>query len=272
MDSTGTFDHRGILTPGACGTQFQIARHLPAAELAFFVDRYWIVRWDLRGQPPYPQETLPYPCIHMVFRAGASAIRGVITRRFQVLLEGKGQVFGVKLRPGAFFPFVGSPVSELTDGTLPLSRVFGPEAEGLAAAVLASEDDQAQIALVEAALRPRLPARDPLVETVAGIVALAASCHEMNRAEDLATRAGLPLRSLQRLFRRYVGVSPKWVLRRFRMHEAASRSALGTGIDWAAVAHDLGYFDQSHFIKDFQDQVGRSPAEYMTLCAARTKG
>jgi AraC-like DNA-binding protein len=84
--------------------------------------------------------------------------------------------------------------------------------------------------------------------------------------DDLAAAAGRSPRALQRLFREYVGVTPKWVLRRLRLQEAAERMADGTG-DWAALALDLGYFDQAHFINDFRRVVGRSPAEYAAQAA-----
>lgn len=72
----------------------------------------------------------------------------------------------------------------------------------------------------------------------------------------------MSLRQLQRLFREYVGVSPKWVIQRYRLLDAAERVAAGTTIDWADLSLDLGYADQAHFIRDFKKLVGRSPAEY----------
>jgi AraC-like DNA-binding protein len=71
---------------------------------------------------------------------------------------------------------------------------------------------------------------------------------------------------MQRLFREYVGVSPKWVLQRYRLHEAAARLAEGTPGTWAAVAADLGYSDQSHFIRDFTRAVGLTPGAYAAEC------
>ena len=85
-----------------------------------------------------------------------------------------------------------------------------------------------------------------------------------------SARASAPAcspRSLQRLFREYVGVTPKWVLQRVRLHEAAERMADGDSDCAAALALDLGYFDQAHFIKDFKAIVGRSPSEYAAMCA-----
>ena len=82
------------------------------------------------------------------------------------------------------------------------------------------------------------------------------------RVDELAARHAMSPRTLQRLFRRYVGVSPKWVLQRYRLHEAAERIAEGRDGDWAATALELGYFDQAHFIRDFKALIGASPAQY----------
>lgn len=262
-----TASKRGILNPRAAQRHFHLARHAPSGDLSFFIERHWVVRWDLRGREPYRQETLPQPCVNMVLQAGRSAVHGVGTRRFSVLLEGQGQVVGTKFKPGAFFPFVGFPMSELTDRSLALGEVFGPGGDELERAVLGRVDDGEQIAIIEGFLRPRLPPRDEHVATVARVVGLALECRAIHKVEHLSERAGMSARTLQRLFRRYVGVSPKWVIRRIRMHEAAERVAEGGAVSWTALAQELGYFDQAHFIKDFKAQVGRSPARYAALCA-----
>lgn len=70
------------------------------------------------------------------------------------------------------------------------------------------------------------------------------------------------MRTLQRLFRRHVGVGPKWVLQRYRLHEAIEQLADRREVDWSRFAVDHGYFDQAHFIADFRAVVGRSPSQY----------
>ena len=72
----------------------------------------------------------------------------------------------------------------------------------------------------------------------------------------------MSLRALQRLFNDAVGVGPKWVINRYRMHEAVARVQAGQPVSWAALAQDLGYFDQAHFIADFRKLVGRTPGDY----------
>ena len=59
-----------------------------------------------------------------------------------------------------------------------------------------------------------------------------------------------------------MGISPKWLLRRYRLHEVTERLATGTPIDWAALATDLGFADQAHLSRDFADLFGEPPTAY----------
>jgi AraC-like DNA-binding protein len=72
----------------------------------------------------------------------------------------------------------------------------------------------------------------------------------------------LTTRTLQRLFATYVGVSPKWVIQRYRLHEAAEQLAADPSINQASLAAELGYSDQAHFVRDFKRIVGMTPAAY----------
>ncbi len=79
------------------------------------------------------------------------------------------------------------------------------------------------------------------------------------RLQDVVTASGLSLRLLQRHFLQYVGVNPKWVIQRYRLHEAAERLKAGP-VDLTALA--LGYFDQAHFTRDFRAIVGKPPGAW----------
>jgi AraC-like DNA-binding protein len=82
------------------------------------------------------------------------------------------------------------------------------------------------------------------------------------RVEHVAAMHHVAPRTLQRLFRRYVGVGPKWVLKRLRIHRAAERLTATSPPRWIELALELGYYDHAHFIRDFRLIVGGSPAEY----------
>jgi AraC-like DNA-binding protein len=72
---------------------------------------------------------------------------------------------------------------------------------------------------------------------------------------------------INKLFNEYVGVGPKWVVKRYRLQEAADQLAGGEDADLPQLALDLGYFDQPHFIKDFKSIVGKTPTEYSRKAA-----
>jgi transcriptional regulator GlxA family with amidase domain len=100
---------------------------------------------------------------------------------------------------------------------------------------------------------------------VSALVEAIAARPQLLRVDELAEYAGMTVRQVQRLFAEYVGVPPKWVLRRARLHEAAALADAaqpGAGVDWAALAADLGYSDQAHLTRDFTAAVGAPPARY----------
>jgi AraC-like DNA-binding protein len=253
---------RGILNFKAGAKKFQLARHLPAQDLSFFVEHYWIVSWDLRGQEPYVQETLPYPCVHVVIEKDQSRVFGVETGKFARLLENKGRVFGIKFKPGGFYPLVKSSISRLTNTSISLRDVFGVNAGVLEEALLSQEGEAEMIELAENFLRERLPEQDKNVRVINEIVDCIIAHREITKVDDVVSQLNLNKRRVQRLFREYVGVSPKWVIKRYRLHEVAERLADREAVDWPTMVVELGYSDQAHFIKDFKTIVGRTPTEY----------
>ncbi len=258
-----TTSEYGLL--GVRDIDFRLDRVPASADLAGLVERHWLVSWD---QPPGRSASvtlLPHPCVNVVFDRGAVAVAGVGTDRFTYTYRDRGRVFGVKFRPGAFRPFLDGPVSALTDRTVPLVTLW-PSAPRFAAALAEAPDLTDLVAVAEAELRAHWPEPDPMVVEIGEIVHALLYDREITRVEEVCRRFGLSARTLQRMFQRYVGVSPKWVLRRYRLHEAAARLAEGTGGTWAEVAAELGYFDQPHFIRDFTRAIGMTPVAYAEAC------
>jgi AraC-like DNA-binding protein len=259
-----TTSQRGVLDLEAAARHFRLTRYTPSPDLAHLVERHWFVEWHLRE--PYTQGVVTHPSVNLAFEPHYALVFGVVTGRSDHTIEGHGKVVGCKFRPGGFHPFVPVPAITLTDRVATLEETFGDPGD-LHERVIAARSDRAQIAVVEAFLRERLPPPDPNVELVGRVVRLVLDMPELTRVDQLVERTGMSPRSLQRLFREYVGVSPKWVLRRVRLHEAAERISDDPRTDWPKLALDLGYFDQAHFIKDFKAVVGRAPTEYAAMCA-----
>lgn len=253
---------RGVLHQRLAEGDFKHARRAPSPALADLIEHYWQVSWDLRGLPAQQQETLPHPNVHFVVEPGCTRIYGVHTGRFVRRLEGQGQVFGIKFKAGGFFPFYDAPVSELLNRSLDPSRIFGEDAARFESAILASTDIDAMATLAEQLLLAHLPAVNANVARVGELVASIATDRSLISVDMLARQSGMTKRTLQRMFNQYVGVGPKWVINRYRLHEVVAQLQAGVPIAWAELALTLGYFDQAHFIRDFRKLVGRSPAEY----------
>jgi AraC-like DNA-binding protein len=203
--------------------------------------------------------------VNLAFEATGAAVYGVDRKIFTRRLSGAGKALGVRFRPGGFRPFNSRPIFSLNDRVVPASRLFGPAADEACAVVMAADaDDAAMIAAATGLLRGFGAAVDPVVEQAAGLAKRITEDPGLQRVAQLAEVSGLSERRLQRLFADYVGVSPKWVMRRARLHEAALRvEADGpVSVDWAVLAADLGYADQAHLARDFTATLGVPPSRY----------
>jgi AraC-like DNA-binding protein len=254
---------RGILRRKALAGRIAHERFAPSAVLEPFVAHFWTVRWDLRGEPPFLVETLPHPCVHVTFEKGRAQVGGITTKRFKRRLRGQDRVFGIKFRPGAFQPFYRAPLARLTDRIVSLRAVFGRESDALKGAILSEKDVRRCVTLAEAFLEERVPAMPVVLAGLRDLVERLATDQSITRVEQAAAIAGMDVRKLQRRFNAAIGVSPKWVIQRYRLHEAAAQLAQENAPDMASLALQLGYFDQSHFITDFKAVVGRPPGEYV---------
>jgi AraC-like DNA-binding protein len=258
---------RGILVPRLAAGAFRHERVAPCAGLAGLVEHYWFVGWDTQGHPPQQQETLPHPNVHLVVEHDTDGVYGVHTARYTKQLAGQGFAFGIKFRPGGFRPFLGHAVADIADQRLPLASVFGPAGDAFARQVRACAAPGAMAAAAQAFLLARLPPPDPDAARAAALVAAIGGDPALLTVEALAEQAGINRRALQRLFQQYVGVGPKWVIKRYRMHEAVAQLQAGAAPELAQLALGLGYYDQAHFIKEFTALVGKPPGEYRRAIA-----
>lgn len=252
---------RGILNQKKGKENFELSRFLPSEMLKPFIEHYWIVKWDLKGVGPFRQEVLSHPSVHLVFEKNNTWIWGVVTKKFTRILEGKGEVLGIKFSPAGFYPFYQKPVAGFTNSKIALTEAFDENADELEDQIL-NKGDEEKIHLTEDFLIRHLPGPDHQMTEVNKMVQEIMERPEIKKVEDLESRFPYTKRTLQRLFRQYVGASPKWVIQRYRLHEAAERIASGNVKSWAELALELGYYDQAHFIRDFKAIVGKSPKEY----------
>ena len=193
-----------------------------------------------------------------------------MTGAFEYTLRDSGRVLGTRFRPGAFRGFLGRPVQSITDQELPLSSLFHCDDAEAERRVLDASDDDGMVSAASAILRSALPPHDPQVERIGAILQTIKDHPDITQVQQLADQLGISVRRLQLLFKEYVGASPKWVIRRNRLLDAADQLANGTDVDLATLAQTLGYYDQAHFTTDFEKLVGKPPADYRRSCKAPT--
>ena len=166
-----------------------------------------------------------------------------------------------RFTPVGAYTFLRVPLEEFTGYTVSLTDIIGSPGEGhsLSERLNSAENHRQRIALVEQFLlaTKRGSTPDPLISAA---VAWLERSAETKRIDDLSRYVGLSQSALERRFRRTIGVSPKKFASLARLRRAARLQA--TGADLTTVAHASGYYDQSHFIKEFRRTTGRAPSAY----------
>ncbi|MGV9546456.1 AraC family transcriptional regulator [Nocardia beijingensis] len=258
-------DTKGILHPDEQARHRWLVRLPPGPAVDRYVEWYWAVGWDLRGRPPYRAEVLSYPSVNVTFERSETRtggfVNGVTTTKFIRELSGLGETFGIRFRAGGFGAFTGLDVGSFRDRAVPLAEVL-PDAGSLTERVLDAPTVESRRRVVEEYLADHPAVEDPTYRLVLRIIDAMAADQELTRVDQIAERFDIPARTLQRMFRRYVGAGPKWVLRRYRLQDGADLLAKGRTEDLAALAAELGYFDQAHFSREFTAEVGMAPLEY----------
>ncbi len=255
---------RGALPAPAPDGHIERRRVLPPAALSPFVHHFWSVRWELRT--PFTGEALAHPATRLLLHEKDgehhAEVAGVPTGRFTVRLQGRGGVFGIAFRPAMFQPLWRASMASLTDRAVPVERALGPDARAWARALHDEPELEGRIAIASAFLAPRLMPVQPELARLRDLVARMAADRSLLRGADGAAAIGRDVRTLERRFRRYVGVTPKWVLQRYRLHEAAEQLGGPRSPALASLAASLGYADQAHFTRDFKRMVGRTPQSF----------
>ena len=296
FETLKTAQIRGILpTPPADACT--ISRAEPPAALRPYVSWSWTARWQL-GDATHEQRTLPYPCANLVADDEGIFLYGPTSTCFSKHLTGTGHAVGIKFLPGGVRPLLDGPVADITDRRLPVADLLADQhlaasisclasappgqllvgLQGLLADTLSGSradepDDGSGYGSADAPSEPSTrpepadvypsdsPSTDPKIELAGRAVAVISTNRQITQVNQVASAVSMSRRSLQRLFTDYIGLGVKATIKRYRMQEAAEVALSGTPVDWATLATDLGYYDQSHFVGVFTATFGTSPRD-----------
>ncbi|ADT98339.1 MULTISPECIES: AraC family transcriptional regulator [Mycolicibacterium] len=256
---------RGVVGRPAGASAFDLRRWAADGRTSRYVEHYWSVNWDLRGNDPFDSTVITFPAMHITHEWGQDAVRhgfslpntlvhGVVEQVFRTTISEKGCVVGARFRPGGFTARFGGDASVRTGCVEPIGDLFG-------AAVALPDDVEDAAAELDTLIGGGGPP-DAVFDALSALVDRIRDDSGVHRVEQVMDLSPWSVRTTQRVFRRYVGVPVKWVLCRYRLQNAALEIETDPGVDFADLAVRLGWYDQAHFINDFRSMLGSTPGEY----------
>jgi AraC-like DNA-binding protein len=278
-----SLDAKGILRKEEGRQAFRLNLFEPHLELKPWIEYYWAVEWDL-GNETFVQTVITNPTIDLSFENdpltnhsdACVVVTGVVPRSYRRILRGRGDVFAIHFHPGMFRPWWGESVKSLTGKAERLgtgSRHWETGANELVSSVL-NQPNQTRVKRIDALLLEHRPPQDAVGEDIRNLVLAARHDRALWETDALSRHRGVSVRTNQRQFLEYVGIGPKWVIHRYRIQAAldildAERSSGELG-DLTKLALDLGYFDHSHFSRDFRNVTGYAPNNYRKVQGSRS--
>lgn len=240
----------------------------PPPVLDPFVDRFWYRAPGESAGSTAPHRVLPDGCLDIVVNARHAIVVGAMTRPILVApTDGSGMI-GVRFKPGMATAFLRIPAADITDDHAPLEAVWrdGADVADYVGSSLASEGAVPRLAELLTARLSRIA--DVPRDMMAAVERIVARGGRVDISR-LASSLGVTRQHLARRFATHVGVTPKTLSRVMRMREAI-RLAAASRVNWAAVAVDLGYSDQSHLVSEFRSLTGLTPSRWTALQQARS--
>lgn len=266
-------DSRGIVSPARFAEVAGLHKFPAPEPLTGLVRQFWVLRWALPTGVEHTQDVLSHPGANLSVGSTEAdpdmieaRLYGVTRDLFRRVLRRSGWTVAATTWPGGIGAFLTVPAQDCTDRVLRPEDTLGLDEPAVIEAVSAPGHDPGRVAALADALTSvldRAPAgRVDAAHEVAAVARLAETDRGVRRVEQLADAAGVGARTLQRMFREYAGVSPTWMLRRYRLLDAAERVRGGEAVSWAGVARELGFSDQAHLVREFHAAIGETPEAY----------
>jgi AraC-like DNA-binding protein len=249
---------------------------MPRIGLQPYVDRIW--GWESE-QPAVLPAMLPGTGAELMFHyASAVAIQSVrsgsskVGRAFllcsrrsphQPLPQGRVGFVSVRMRSGALRHFCPLPLADLIDDAIAIEDIWGRSGKEVMDRVTQAAGTPQRIAIIEAWLQDRLAEHAKPEPAIEAAVHQLYYGHQNVKIDILAGQLGMSRRNFERVFQKHIGLAPKVFQRTARFHLTVRDMLLTASHDYLGVALDHGYYDQAHFIHEFEDFVGSPPVNYL---------
>lgn len=250
----------------------QFTRIDPPDALKNYVECYWIV--ESADREPHLQKIIPDGFPEIIFHFGDpyrinlsgkwelqhdSLLAGQITKYFYLENTGRSDILGIKMKPAALAHLLGMNMHMLKDKVLTLHECNHAALNMLSESIRTSSDHRKQINMINEqlmALQHEVQP-DPVIELAVDTIF---SSRGMNTVSSLCQQCEVSERQLERLFRRYIGLTPKFYARIIRFSYIFQVTEEGKS--WSDVGLESGFYDQPHFIRNFKAFTGEDPSGY----------
>ncbi|PWW11215.1 MULTISPECIES: helix-turn-helix domain-containing protein [Pseudidiomarina] len=252
----------GVLHQKESQQLYSLRRYYPKLELTDFVDQFWLVDWSLPANKTHTQRNIPDPNFHLVISHDSVKVLGPVTKVYNYTMSGKNRIIGVKFSLGALQPFLSLPFVEYVDKEIDAAEVFGKNLTEALSRLLSINNDALICEVLEKKLSPLKTSACDSQQYVQKLVSLIKDDPSVSKVSQLSERAGRSPRLIQRYFKKHIGLSAKWLIRKYRLHRVLERLDAGE-VSILDVVMELEYTDQSHLIRDFKEIIGATPNGYV---------
>ena len=199
-----------------------------------------------------------------VISNGTASLLGPVSKSYSYEMQGKGQIIGVKFALGALAERLSFKPADFIDQQLKAGQIFDMDTSRLLSELSAANSDQQRVAILQSCFKPFAIAPSAQGARVRQLVSLIKQQSDITKVELLSERSNLSVQAIQRCFRQYLGITPKWLIRKYRLHQALLLLEQHS-VQIADLVESLGYTDQSHLIRDFKEFLGVTPTAYTRL-------
>lgn len=251
----------------------------PHPDLASLVNFYWTLEVPAEDKPQR-QRIIPDGGIEMAFILGddikrytstdefilqpRAMVLGQVIEPFYVEPVGVVNTFAVSFYPYGFANFVAEPIKGLVNKETPIELLFGDaSAKKLHQKILKATNTGERIKVVEAFLFGRLNEKTTIDNIVKNTIDTLLSTKGSTPINKILKQNISKRRQLERKFVKQVGISPKQLGKVIRLQTALKMLLNEEEENLTRIVYESGYYDQSHFIKDFKEFTGVSPKEFL---------
>ncbi len=258
-----------------------LSRFLPSPPLSAYIEAFYFSDGEA-SHPPRQERCLPNGQVAVVVNLGHDPIRVANLQHTDQFQQFHGSVFtgafsrfcvldtatmvttlSICFKPGGARPFLPMPVTELANQVVDLSCIFGAAAFDLREQLQAPQTNDNRVRILERFFLTRLSYEQALSPALGFALTSFQSEKGLCSISEVTTHLGLRPKRFISLFEEAVGLTPKVFCRVLRFQEVLQRITGEQPIRWADLALNCGYFDQAHFIHDFQAFAGLTPSAYL---------